>query len=1381
MGASEIVGTSFDITLVDGRSSQTKIIKSNMRLTDIFIEVPVLATAKKTAKLIITTERGNTIFAINELDASSAKTYPIRLSKSLMGAITVEITTDAIVTGDKTFTIELRGYGWVVSGSAEQDGYYYAKLGSTNLYGLEHPSFRITEELNKIPSFEFEIANCSDNRTAIAAGITDVFRIYRRIYSVDTLMFTGIINGDAIEYLSLERIRITGYASYIDLNWRFHQHLNSEDAENVDKVWDYSGSYTDYTTAANNDTINDVTPTFTNKNDALYIGQSEQFFSAQVKYSTKGIKMASTGICTDIYEASSKAHPTHAVLGINFRPQIYFYEKNHKRTYFTWMQRAGVGYSCEAMVYYYDHALNTHSPSVGVGPGTLNATDAHAAPSIIVANSGHIIVAHEKLTGTGSSAHNSEIQIKKSDYAEDISSFSLAEETISGCAYPNLLKNNSGHLFLVVRYGSALITNHYRTRIFKSIDNGANWDNGYIISSVYKSGENRWAYSSSIRSSTSMGLHLTINSLYYDVSPHSYPDSYYLCSDDGITWRNVDNSYSKDIVNTGYISRTELDAHFLVEHSAIATDLRYITCGCVSSSGAVYFILEWGNRHSVPQVTNRYLVYWTGSAWAKQEILGVFSQGGAFCGDDQINGIVSFSDSSFDIYLTKKETKVEVQRWHTDDKGVNWTKVEDVTAGSAYDHDWTPISQDGSNGSYLAFSSVYKVNANYSHILRGIMGGSQIAIEYSKGSDVWGTLDVLDETRAFTEDPGTYFIIIPHKPSDWAKDTVNGVKKFWIRARLSTVSYATLPALDRIKITNIDVYRVYYFETAADTIMDEVLAGTDYSMDAIDVCPSDTISIVAEYETKLRIVAGIANALTWDDSGDKKGYQWWIDTNKKVHFKQKRGATLGDITGELTILNNIEDYFNLSNRLHFFGNYDGLNQLRAVIEDVDSQDTHEIRELAVPEERYNNYTPLKEAAQKAMTYTKAPLQKIAATVTTKYWLDNSFEVGDTVTLHATSWDVASQAFQIVRADIGARVTNLDMGISQEHLDALKAGLQRQLDISGIRMHGSTTLLQFGPETMNYQRVDGSTVYPAHLKFEIPSDARYIHKVLVSWKLGPYRAEVTGGTESEGHDHTGAAGAGGAFTPEVADGGAHTPTELSKAHSHDLDGTLKIPHASNIRWFPVATAQYESAVQALNHHHSNPSTGSSSSNLNACTSIGYGSSCASGACVDAASTYFHSVALAGHTHTQGNTGDTDPSAYIDLIEHNVVTAISDYVISIPSQNEDPAHAHTINDVAAHPHTGVYHGTHSDHVIQTAAASNVDLELGIIEVPGGTVMQLTVNGEDVTTVNGNGTDIVITGYCNTGSNTIELYPIVGSNTKGGATLEGRGILFIEAAKF
>jgi hypothetical protein len=866
-------------------------------------------------------------------------------------------------------------------GSAEERGFFYAKLGSTVLTNLNKDSFRITEELNKIPSFEFEISNSADNRTTIAAGITDVLRIYRRLNDLDTLMFTGIINGDAIEYLSVERIRLVGYASYIDLNWRFHQHLNSEDVETVGKCFVYSGSYTDKTTAANNDTINDVTITFSNVNDAIYIGQGETFFGMQVKYSTKGVQAANT------------------------------------------------------------------------------------------------------------------------------------------------------------------------------------------------------------------------------------------------------------------------------------------------------------------------TVIW----------------------------------------------------------------------------------------------------------------------EYSEGSSEWTTLDILDETRQFTEDVGTYYVTIPHKPSDWAKETVNSVKKFWIRARLTEGSYSIQPKLDRIKIANVDVYRVYYFEEAADNIMDDVLLGTGYSMDADDSCPADDISIVAEYETKLRIIAGIANALTWDDGGDKKAYQWWIDKDKKVHLKQKRGDTFGDITTNLTILNNVEDYFNLSNRLSFFGNYDGLNQLRAVIEDLDSQDTHGIRELAVSEERYNNYVPLKEAAQKAMTYTKAPLQKIAATVTTKYWLDTGFEVGDTVTLHQDRWNVDETAFQIVRADIGPRVTNIDMGISQEHLDGLKAGLQRQLDISNIRMHGSTSLLQFGPETSNYQRVDDSTVYPSRLKIEIPSDVRYIHRVLLSWTIGTYKSSVESETgETSGHEHGGYTGSGGAFTPDVLDGGEHTPTEIGTG-SHDHNTDLEVNMVLTLRSGYLPDSKDVSSEST--HTHTNPSTGGISQShthtipatdgpddvQDVVEGITWGEWC--GACnywlVSAQD--FAEVALSthihpntgktsgnqsrGHTHTQGVTGAGSTHGHTISTHAVLLNYMRDIQLGIVASDTEPDHAHTINYVGDHPHTGVAEPAHSDHVVTTEPGESVTVQYGIHEEAAGTTLELLVNSEVVaSSYVGDQTDVRIDGYLSTGNNTVEIRPIVGENgKKGSCTIVSSAIVFIEAKKF
>jgi len=364
---------------------------------------------------------------------------------------------------------------------------------------------------------------------------------------------------------------------------------------------------------------------------------------------------------------------------------------------------------------------------------------------------------------------------------------------------------------------------------------------------------------------------------------------------------------------------------------------------------------------------------------------------------------------------------------------------------------------------------------------------------------------------------------------------------------------------------------------------------------------------------------------------------------------------------------------------------------------------------------------------------------------------------------------------------------------------------------------------------NYQRVDAATVYPARLKFDIPSDARYIHKVLLSWKLGNYRADVSGGSESEGHDHTGHVGAGGAFgggnvtdggafTPDVQDAGVHTPTEVGTgAHSHDTD--LEVSWVKTHRSGYLPDSRTVSLVS--NHTHTNPSTTSASAThdhpvpstdgpddvADAVTDIFYGSNCDVGNCVDwadagsfAEGTHWHlntgkdtgSVA-AWHDHTQGITGGGGGHEHT-LSTHAVpFLYMLDFTLGVAASNTEADHTHTINIVPDHGHTGLAEPAHndhltpaepahSDHVIATEPGGDVDLTLGIVEVAGGTIMELIVNGETVASdYNGDQSDIVITGYTNTGSNIIELQPASGQNHKGSAFQIGTAKVFIEARKF
>ena len=122
----------------------------------------------------------------------------------------------------------------------------------------------------------------------------------------------------------------------------------------------------------------------------------------------------------------------------------------------------------------------------------------------------------------------------------------------------------------------------------------------------------------------------------------------------------------------------------------------------------------------------------------------------------------------------------------------------------------------------------YTVKTQYS--TKGVQSGTPVLkIEYSKGSGSWGTLDCIDTSQYYTDDIGEHYLMIQNKPSDWAKDTVNSISKFWIRKVSVSGSYTTNPKLDRMWISQTDVCRVQFDNLYLDDMLDDVLIDTDYS------------------------------------------------------------------------------------------------------------------------------------------------------------------------------------------------------------------------------------------------------------------------------------------------------------------------------------------------------------------------------------------------------------------------------------------------------------------------------------------------------------------------------------------------------------------------
>ena len=108
-----ITGFKIAIIVADSTSSKEEDVSKNMLLTDLYFWGPQLATAGKTAELILMDKDDNVVYASGECDFSSAtaatRKQPIHLQRGIMDVTTFKVETDENVTGAKTFYVTVRG------------------------------------------------------------------------------------------------------------------------------------------------------------------------------------------------------------------------------------------------------------------------------------------------------------------------------------------------------------------------------------------------------------------------------------------------------------------------------------------------------------------------------------------------------------------------------------------------------------------------------------------------------------------------------------------------------------------------------------------------------------------------------------------------------------------------------------------------------------------------------------------------------------------------------------------------------------------------------------------------------------------------------------------------------------------------------------------------------------------------------------------------------------------------------------------------------------------------------------------------------------------------------------------------------------------------
>ena len=109
-----IMMENFNIVVANGTSEKTEILSEvlpvgNTLFSDCFLRIPQLSTLNKTVKFELLTNRDNVISSYENLDASSPKNVRFGGLKGLMNVTKCRITTDANVSSDRRFNVELRG------------------------------------------------------------------------------------------------------------------------------------------------------------------------------------------------------------------------------------------------------------------------------------------------------------------------------------------------------------------------------------------------------------------------------------------------------------------------------------------------------------------------------------------------------------------------------------------------------------------------------------------------------------------------------------------------------------------------------------------------------------------------------------------------------------------------------------------------------------------------------------------------------------------------------------------------------------------------------------------------------------------------------------------------------------------------------------------------------------------------------------------------------------------------------------------------------------------------------------------------------------------------------------------------------------------------
>lgn len=192
--------------------------------------------------------------------------------------------------------------------------------------------------------------------------------------------------------------------------------------------------------------------------------------------------------------------------------------------------------------------------------GITSTFDNHYGAVIDFDSSGNIYIAREK--GKNSSTlvdgHNTNLLLYKTSVAGDLSTLTLLKTITGFFSYPNIWVNGS-NIYLGVR-GDVPSLNLDNWMIHKSTDSGSTFTSYSVFDTGL--GVNGRAYVQTIHNADSDELFISFN--IRNDSLGAFEAVYILRSEDGITWSNLQQNFSKNVSSSGKLTKAELDTNFLI-------------------------------------------------------------------------------------------------------------------------------------------------------------------------------------------------------------------------------------------------------------------------------------------------------------------------------------------------------------------------------------------------------------------------------------------------------------------------------------------------------------------------------------------------------------------------------------------------------------------------------------------------------------------------------------------------------------------------------------------------------------------------------------------------------------------------------------------------